>query len=309
MPNQYLQGADLTTFGAPNATTAQVVKASSIIDGYLSREEGLLYTADNLGNPLYMTGKSPDFTITLSSNISPGLAVSATVTGPVQSINYQGPVGIIDRIGSNTANAEPLVVTSVTKINNTMWTIIFKSVTYSHLSGATIDFGLLIQEEIDMPAGRPICKVSRWPVLNIFSGYGRYGYGRRNVTDNIVVNEYNLLASISAFGGPPIWEPWTPDPSMWDVQTGELWAPAGIMLSYYSQIRVYYIAGFTYTNLPNQVKQACANIINSFNDIGVNSAGIKTLQAGMSRIDRFSNTIIDSDTQKLLSPFRSRLYV
>jgi hypothetical protein len=314
MPSSYLQSGDYTIYGVASTTTsADVIKASKLIDGYLSREEGLLYIADNLNNPLYMAAKDPRFTITLQSNISAGNSVSATVTGPVASITV-GDVGIIDKTGANDDSVEALLVTSLTKINNTTWTIVFQNVVYSHLSGATIDFGLLIQDEISLPSGRAICKIPKLPLLNIFSGYGRYSYGRRNDCNNYAYAE-NLLAVVSQFGGQPVWEQWTPSNTMWNSESGELWVPSGMLWANYSQIKIQYVAGYTYTNLPSQIKQACANIINSYADIGMSSGAFKAIQAGGTRIERASgsmnsmSTILDGDTQALLNPFRARLFI
>lgn len=50
----YLQGSDLAAFGVPNATASQIQQASLLIDGYLERPEGLIYTVDANGNPLAM---------------------------------------------------------------------------------------------------------------------------------------------------------------------------------------------------------------------------------------------------------------
>lgn len=53
MLSVYLDPDDYELYGVPNATTAQVIKASAIIDGYLNRPDGLIYVV-NLDEPVYM---------------------------------------------------------------------------------------------------------------------------------------------------------------------------------------------------------------------------------------------------------------
>lgn len=51
----YLQPADYTNFGVPNtALPSQVQEASALIDSFLQRPEGLIYTVDSSGNPAAM---------------------------------------------------------------------------------------------------------------------------------------------------------------------------------------------------------------------------------------------------------------
>lgn len=51
----YLQGSDPATFGVPNATAAQIQKASTLIDSFLNRPEGLICDTavmDNTQQPI-----------------------------------------------------------------------------------------------------------------------------------------------------------------------------------------------------------------------------------------------------------------
>lgn len=50
----YLQNTDLAAFDVPNATSGQIQQASLLIDAYLQRPEGMIYTVDGSGNPLAM---------------------------------------------------------------------------------------------------------------------------------------------------------------------------------------------------------------------------------------------------------------
>ena len=60
--SQYIQGADLSAFGVPNATAAQIQQASLLIDTFTARPEGLTYTGsvmDGSGAAIVETIRSP----------------------------------------------------------------------------------------------------------------------------------------------------------------------------------------------------------------------------------------------------------
>ena len=59
----YLSGTDLEAYGVPTATTAQVQRASALIDAYLKRPEGCVWVPDTVGNPCYMAGLDPTITL------------------------------------------------------------------------------------------------------------------------------------------------------------------------------------------------------------------------------------------------------
>lgn len=304
MPSEYLQGDDLATYGVPSATQDQIKIASSLIDGYLQRPEGLIWVPDANGNPCYMAAKTPSFKLIATSSFSPGSNVNVTVSGPVLAISLGstqcGLVAILDR--DNDEKREAVIVQS---INGN--TIQFANVQFEHDTGSLIEFGLVIFEECQMPAGRPITNVSRTPVCIILAGQGRYGYPRRG-NSFYEINEYNLLAAITKFGGPPIWEIFDQTLVGVDPGTGQLWAPAGILLAYYTEIRFSYIAGFTYESLPPAIKLSCANIIIANLVAPVNGA-IRSYRAGDTAIDRFTSSYFSDDTKALLEPFMARQYV
>ena len=308
MPALYLQGSDATAYGAATATPQQIQQASAQIDTYLSRREGLLYGVDGGGNPAYMLGLNAQFSLTLTASIAPGTSVSAIVTGPVSMIQV-GAVFVID-IGTPSIT-EALVVQSITGT-----TLIFANVKYAHASGATLADGLLIAEQRTMPQNRPITQLSRWPIVAMPSGVGRYGYMRRGDDGYSQIDTYNLLAVMSKFGGPPAWEPFTPEANSIDPNTGTFWVPAGVLLAYYTEVRVHYIAGWTYTSLPGDIKQACANIINAANAQSGVPGNVQKYAAGTFSIQRFAgrpgemnSALIDDDTKVLLAPYRARIFV
>ncbi len=302
MPSSYLQGDDKAIYGVPNATDSQIALSSSLIDGYLQRPEGLVWVPDANGNPCYMLSLSPSFTLTATDDIAPGLNVN--VTGAVQAISLGssqcGLVAILDR--GDDSKREAVIVVSIS--GNTLQ---LANVQFDHASGAKLDFGLVIFEECQMPSGRPLTNVKRTPVRMILAGQGRYGYPRRG-NAFFEINEYNLLAAITKFGGPPVWEIFDQTLVGVDPNTGQLWAPAGILLAYYTEIRFSYIAGWTYDSLPPAIKMACANIVNAAVTFPINGA-ISSYRAGDTAITKFASSNIDDDTKALLEPFTARHFV
>jgi hypothetical protein len=303
MPSVYLQSSDYANYGVPNATAQQASQASIIIDGFLQRSEGLIYTVDSNSNPCFMTAKAPSYTLSSVGSVSPGLAVSVTVTGSFANVQV-GDWVILDR--TNTGLTEGCIVqVAPTLTNNVM---VLQSVQRSHMAGTNIDFGLSIFEERKMPTGRPLTTLSRWPIANLVSGRGRYGYGRRGQSNTYLVDEYNLLAAVSNFGGPPYWELFNVSQASVDINTGNIWIPAGVLIAYYTDINVWYVAGYTYQNLPEVIKQACANLINNLVNVPV-YGNIKSLKAGDTSIDWFNSSSIDETTKSMLMPYRNRTFI
>jgi len=302
MPSAYLQTGDLPAYNVPNATASQIQQASLQIDTYLGRSEGLVWSPDSDGNPCYMSGLQPELTLSLNSPINPGQNVVVGVSGPTGMLQV-GSVLIADR--ANQSLVEALVVASVSGQNVT-----FESVANSHAANATLDSGLTIVEQRTMPENRPITAVSKTPVMRMISGVGRYGYMRRSEDSVGSIDTYNLLAVMSKFGGPPAWEAWTPQANSIDPKTGMVWVPAGVLLAYYTEVRMHYVAGWAQANLPAPIKQACANIIN--NIMGTNGlpGTAQKFQAGDTSFQRFgtqpgvlNSLVIDDDTKQLLQPY------
>lgn len=329
MPSQYLQGsADLAGYGVPNATVQQVEQASTIIDGYLKRREGLIYEVDGYGNPCAMAAKEPTFTLTAQEAFGPGAVnVAIQVTGPINQI-VQGEVLIVDR-GLPTEEAvevqispvpfsnSPNGISGVNTITGAIWgsngnqtatvnQITIASCAFAHASGALLMGGLVIKEEHPLPSDRPICQLNRVPAVAILSGQGRYGYGRRGNTQFYAIQQFNLLNMLQGFTGPPLWINFQVNINNLDPERGTFWVPSGVFLAYYSRVRAWYVAGFSYDNLPAPVKQACANVINVLQTYGPSSA-IAAQGAGAINIKRFQDTVIDADTRELLRPYTARL--
>ena len=301
MPSVYLAPADFDTYGVPTATPAQVIQASELIDGYLHRPEGLVWAPDGAGNPSYMAAATPSYTLALAAPIAAGTAVVAQVSGPVAMLQIGTPL-VIDR--ATPASTETCVVTAISGNNVTLGTVQF-----AHLAAAPLEAGMVVLEQKFMPKDRPLTIASRTPVALIVAGQGRYAYGRRADSNASDINDFNLLAAITKFGGPPAWENFQISQAGVDAMTGQIWVPAGVLLAYYSEVRLHYLAGFQAANLPPQVKMACANIIQAAANTASLMGGLRNIKAGDASMARFTSSIFDDDTKAMLAPYRSRTLV
>lgn len=302
MPAIYLQPADYASYGVPSSTTAdQVLRASAIINGYIQRPEGLLWAPDGNGNPCYMTNIDPPFTLTVTSGaIAPGNLITVTVTGGSGRVQVGAPL-ILDRANPNLTEA-----VIVTQANGN--TLTFQSVQFSHAADALLEFDLTVVEEIDLPDDRMELVLSQRPIAAIIAGQGQFGYPRQGSSFKFDYSIYSLLPILTQFGGPPVWQSFTVLQNSFDAKTGRIWVSPSIYLAYYTQVRMYYIAGFQYASLPSQIKQACAYIINAQNDLPI-YGNYKSISAGDTSISRWNNSILDGDTMSLLNPFRVNAWV
>lgn len=301
MPSSYLTSGDYATYGLPSGTTAgQVTTASTLIDLYLKRPEGLVWVPDGTGAPGWMAALTPSQSFTLGAAIQPGNNVVVPLVGGVASL-LVGDVLILDQ--ANNGIGEPVAIVSIAGQNVTL-----QSVVFAHAQGGTADKGLTIKQHKFMPDGRPVTNLAFTPVARLIAGQGRYGYGRRGASSRYQVDEFNLLASLSHFGGPPVWEFFPMINTGVDFETGMVWVPAGVMLAYYSEINLWYVAGYPASGLPPAIKAACANIIQA--QAAVPQLGAtKMYKAGDTALERFAASNIDADTQALLAPYRAKLFV
>ncbi len=295
----YLQSADYANFGLPTTTTpAQVQAASANIDAYLKRPEGLLVGVDGNGAPAYMLGAAATGTLACVGAVAPGTAVAVQVTGFAAGL-LPGDALLLD--SANPAITEVAVV--LTTNGNV---ITFANIQFNHAAGAIFEVGRFIMESRAMPKQRPITTLSRYPVANLLSGRGRYGYGRRGSTNEYNLNDFNLLAAIQRFGGPPVWESFSVGAINLDAATGRVWVPAGILLAYYSEVNIYYVAGFTQTALPVQIKQACANLVEAATNAPETPVNAQSVKAGTYGVTMFNPSLFDDDTRRMLDPYRLR---
>lgn len=306
MPSAYLTTAEAPLWGLSAASTPQINQASAIIDAYLKRPEGLVWAPDSTGNPCYMTTPAPTATFALTAPISPGTSVPVQMSGPVQILQV-GDVLILDQATSNLTEA--CVVATTTNPPNPSPAITLQKVINAHSSSASALLGLTIEEQRYMPDARPLTFLSRTPLMNVISGVGRYGYGRRGDHANYNMEQFNLLAAVSKFGGPPVWELFQQSyPTGWDVQTGQVWVPAGIMLAYYSEVKLRYIAGFSASAIPAPIKMAVVQLVSAMN-ANPGLGAIKSMKAGDTSVALFAASILSDDTKAAIEPYAARVYV
>ncbi len=300
----YLNGPiDFETYGVPLTSTSHVMRASLLIDHYLRRPEGCIYGVDANGQPAYMVAKAPTLVYTYAGTILPGQQVVVPLPGyigtPVgDNDSYIGEVVIIDRLLSSVCEA-----CTVHSAANGLLTL--DNVQFTHVGSptlVTLEFGMTILEELLMPNQRSVTRLAEWPIAKLMSGVGRYGYARR--TDQMLGYFYdaNLIATLSAFGGPPSWLRFFTPASSINAETGELWVPAGTLLAYYTDIKMRYVGGWSAATLPSQIKVACATIVDAMSTAPMGPQ-IRRFNAGKTQIERFADTVLDPDIKSMLRPY------
>lgn len=311
MPSSYLDSSEYDTFGLPSTVTeGHVMQASALIDGYLRRPQGLAYLTDQDGTPCAMQGATPRMIYTLGA-LSPGSDVTVTITPANATQDLVGEVMVID---IDKTSIEAVVVSAVPAKGQ----LTFKTVKYSHLSGAKASLGLVITEERALPGKRSVARTMQQPMVTMVSALGRYGYGRRG--DNMAgPSEINLLAMVQTFGGPPQWFPIDVNNCGYSAGTGEVWIPAGGLMAYFSEVRMHYIAGFPVDSIPLPIKSAVATLVDDLvTAVTTNatlSSDIKSLRVGDTEIVRVGNSqpvvvqsSLDRDTLNLIAPYRAMLF-
>lgn len=303
MPSAYLTVAEAPSYGLSGATDALIQAASSIVDSYLQRPEGLAWAADATGLPAYMVGAVPTMSFTASAPIAAGTRVTIPFAGAGHALpDLVGDVAILDR--ADPAKCEAVAIIGV---DQQARTILLDRVNFAHDTGATMEFGLVLTEERPLPAKRSVTRVSRSPIARLIAGSGRYSYGRRSDQVAGLYNDMNLLAAVQTFGGPPMWVPFDVTSAAISTATNEVWVPAGQLLAYYSEVRLRYVAGFPAAAVPEVVKRATANIVRKNQEFGDSDPMFKITQAGGTKLERWTDSIVDSDTKRLLQPYELRM--
>ena len=310
MPSAYLQSPDLLVYGVPNATALQVMQASVLIDAFLRRPAGLVYATDATGNPCYMAALAPELTLTSTAGFGPGNGLTIPVSGPLSMLQV-GDCVVLDRSNPSLVEAAQVISMDAVAMTMTLGSSAVQGigVQFAHSAGCTIETGLIINEKRSVPNGRSQVSLAQTPIARVVGGTGRYGYGRRGDAAAYNMSNFNLLAGVSQFGGPPAWEIWPANTAAGiNAATGELWVPAGIMLAYYSEVKVRYVAGYTYATLPSEIKLACAQLIANLANNPI-LGSVKSMKAGDTAVTQFAATAISDDIKALLNPFKPRLFV
>jgi hypothetical protein len=140
----------------------------------------------------------------------------------------------------------------------------------------------------------------------ILSCSGRYGYARRGQQQVYPDLNYaaNVLQIASFFGGPPQFTNIDVTSIDFDPRTGELWLPAGLYLSQYTEILITYNSGFNPCVMPPAVKHATASLVRNLLSRGGGATGLKGFQAGRIRAE-FTDELIDINLQNMLQTYRT----
>lgn len=298
----YIQGAaEQETFGIAKATPVEIMRASSLVDHYLRRPKGAVWMPDATGQPIYMAGANPTITYSCSQLIEPGSSVVVPIGTFIQKDDSLiGEVLILDRLTPSLVEA--CVIQSISPGQVTLGGVV-----NTH-DGTTTPFllerGMLVEEEKPLPSQRSITRLSEWPIANILSTLGRYGYGRRTDQSQGYMYDINLLSTLSAFGGPPAWTPVAVPATSLNPTTGEMWVPAGLLLSYYTDIKTRYVGGWPQASLPNEIKMATAILVERIQDAPMGPL-VRRFSTGKVTIERFADTVIDQDTKTMLRPYMS----
>lgn len=297
--DNYIQPSEFGAFGLLGVPERHVERASAIVDVLLKRPEGLMWAPDYAGWPCYMARLQPRMSITVNATIPAGTAIQVSVPGMLDndSDSLVGEVVILDR--ANPSLVEACVIQSATPGTASLYVV-----QNTHTAPVTLDFGLAITEERSLPNQRSVTRVAKWPVGRLHSGVGRYGYGRRSDQMLGYFDDVNLLSMFMSFGGPPKWEFFETQASSINHETGEIWVPAGVLLAYFTDVKLRYVAGWQMTAIPQPVKEATAVIALAVQNQQL-PGNILSYKAGDTSITRAIMSILDDDTIRLLLPFKA----
>jgi hypothetical protein len=140
----------------------------------------------------------------------------------------------------------------------------------------------------------------------LVSASGRYGYARRGQQQVFPDLNYaaNVLQIASFFGGPPQFTNIDISMADFDIRTGEIWVPAGLYLSQYTEVLITYNAGFDPLRLPNAIKHATASLVRNLLVRGGGATGLKGFGAGRIRAE-FTDELIDINIQNMLLAYKT----
>lgn len=137
---------------------------------------------------------------------------------------------------------------------------------------------------------------------------GRYGYARRGSQQVYPDLNYgaNILQIASFFGGPPNFTPIDISMCDFDNKTGEIWVPAGLYLSAYTEIFIKYNCGFDPRDMPKSIKHACAALIKNLLAKGGGTTGMKSFSVW--RISgQFTEDLFDVNIDRWLNAYMNVL--
>lgn len=144
-------------------------------------------------------------------------------------------------------------------------------------------------------------------LTSILGASGRYGYPRRGEMAIYPDLNYgmNLLQVAAFFGGPPLFTFIDPTAIDFDPQTGEVWVPAGLYMSQYTEIVITYNSGYNPLQMPQAIKQACVALIKNFLARGGGTTALKSINAAGSVNVTFTDELIDTTVDRYLAAYRT----
>jgi hypothetical protein len=296
----YLDPSEYSAFGLPNMSLDKIDNACAVVDAYLSRPEGIAYTADANGYPLFMTRKLPESSFKLTAAISAGTNVPASISnGALLSV---GSALVLDKATS--AIAETTYVTQIIDANH----VILSRIEHAHAINGTLEDGLTVDVAMRVAKGRAYVTLPSGPIRRLISAVGRVSYPRRGDSLSAISPQANgLLATVSSFGGAPTWQIINVANNDIDLEKNQIWTPMGFLMSPYSEVRMSYIAGYPSDNIPMGIKRAVANIAKAVDESPA-GASVSKFRAGDVQMERFVDSIIDEDLRMMLAPFRASIY-
>lgn len=302
--SEYIVSGEYASYGLPSGgTTQQNVKAASaLIDGYVMRPEGLVWSPDISGQPCFMAGAAAKRTWAIEADIEPGTSVSVALDSvPLASI--LGETLVLD--APTPSSCEAAVVTALSGS-----TVTFDSIVRVHSATSPATLGLVISERRNVGYQGPVAFLSRSPIarlLAVGTTWERSSIREPSLSDNRrgLVGDYaEGVGPVPNFGSTvPQWNLLDPTLLDCDIDTGKLLVR---IFGPRNEVKVNYLAGWTQPTLPDIIKRACASLVLAIQGQDPATAGAKLYKAGDTAIQRFNNSLFDDDMKLQLDEFRAK---
>lgn len=292
----YIATADQAAYGVSDA--AAILRASRLLDAYLGRPEGLVWSPDSVGAPCFMAAAVPSQSWRISGAIIAGSNVPVRLAwAPQKSIIGQ----VLTFEPGVDGKTEAVTVTDVSGSTITLQTII-----NGHADQVPLSSGLVINETFRPMGIVPKGFLSRKPVARILGvgyrfvggpgglspGLGSSLAQRSGLFEDGMGAVPQMLSSGS--GALTLLDPSSIN---YDEATGEITPGIGL----YTEVRTQYVAGYADGQLPAFVSLACAQLANAMTD---DVGPYKSYAAGDTKVEKFLNSVVSSDVVMLLAPLR-----
>lgn len=296
-PSAYLALGEFAAYGVPTTTTySQVIQASAVVDSYLWKPQGLICSLDANGFPYAMASASPNASFTLTTSISPGTTVVATLAPALVTPDMIGEILTFD--------VAPVIESCQVVAYSGNNQVTLANVQFSHTGGAPVVAGLCVQDERlrGVQHDSPIV-LSETPVANVLSILGKlppmWAYGPYPAPPI----PFSVPYSVSQ----PLWQIIPTNMASIDSRKGEITIYEELLPYRYMTYRVLYIAGWPETLIPTQIKVATAQIINTYFFLSGVPSSLKAANSGGPSLQRFKDTALDANVRQLLDPFKARI--